>query len=355
MLTKFGLPIVALALLIFAVKHVSDSHKPAPKVSPSSTPPQTRYDDNVAGAGMVEAQTENISVGSPVSGIVVSVAAKVNQQVESGDELFRLDDRQLQAELKFRKAAAASAQAELTRLEHQPRPEQLRMSQAQVAEAEANLENQRDLFARTRDLANRKVATAEDLVTREQTYRAARAQLDHRRADWDMTKAGAWEYDKEVAAAAVAQAEAQVQQVETEIERLVVRALVPGEVLQVNVRPGEFVAAPASQALVVLGNIQQLHVRVDISEYDIHRFNPDAPAEAMPKGQPGIRYPLKLVKIEPYVVPKRSLTGDKSERVDTRVLQVIYALEPSDKRLYVGQQLDVYIQADKPAVPREST
>ena len=222
------------------------------------------------------------------------------------------------------------------------------MSEAQVAEAEANLENQRDLYARTRNLAKDRVATAEDLVTREQSYRAVRAQLERYRADLEMVKSGAWEYDKQVSRAELVQAQAQVEQVETEIERLVVRALVPGEVLQVNVRPGEFVAAPATQALVVLGNIQKLHVRVDISEYDIHRFNPEAPAEAMPKGQPGIRYPLTLVKIEPYVVPKKSLTGDKSERVDTRVLQVIYSLEPSDRHLYVGQQLDVYIQADKP-------
>ena len=59
-----------------------------------------------------------------------------------------------------------------------------------------------------------------------------------------------------------------------------IRALVDGEVLQVNVRPGEFVGAPPSQALIVLGNVTQLHVRVDIDEYDIPRFVPDAPARA---------------------------------------------------------------------------
>lgn len=348
MFTKFGLPIVALVLLVFAVKHVADGQKPTPKVGPSITPPQSPYDDNVAGAGMVEAQTENISIGSPVSGIVISVSCKVNQRVEPGDELFRLDDRQLQSELKFRQAAAAASRAELNRLENQPRAEQLQMSEAQVREAEANLENQRDLYNRTRDLASRKVATAEDLVMREQSYRAVRAQVDRYRADLEMVKAGAWEYDKQVAAAACADPGT------GQADRNRNRTLGgpgpgAGRSLTGQRSPRRIRRRPGQPGAVVLGNVEQLHVRVDISEYDIHRFNPDAPAEAMPKGQPGIRYPLKLVKIEPYVVPKRSLTGDKSERVDTRVLQVIYELEPSDRRLYVGQQLDVYIKADKPA------
>ena len=134
-----------------------------------------------------------------------------------------------------------------------------------------------------------------------------------------------------------------------------IRALVDGEVLQVNVRPGEFVGAPPSQALIVLGNVTQLHVRVDIDEYDIPRFVPEAPARATLKGQPDEFFPLKFVRIEPYVVPKKSLTGDNTERVDTRVLQVIYAIDTGGKRLFVGQQLDVFIDASPPASRRQVT
>ena len=164
-------------------------------------------------------------------------------------------------------------------------------------------------------------------------------------AEYDLLKAGAWEPDKRVAQAAVDQAAAQVQETQTELDRLVIRALVDGEVLQVNVRPGEFVGAPPSQALAVLGNVTQLHVRVDVDEYDIPRFIVDAPARAALKGHANDFYPLRFVRIEPYVVPKKSLTGDNTERVDTRVLQVIYAIDTSGRRLFVGQQLDVFINA----------
>jgi hypothetical protein len=51
------------------------------------------------------------------------------------------------------------------------------------------------------------------------------------------------------------------------------------------------------------------------------------------------------VRVEPYVVPKRSLTGESTERVDTRVLQVLYRFDPAAMKVYVGQQVDVFVEA----------
>jgi HlyD family secretion protein len=67
------------------------------------------------------------------------------------------------------------------------------------------------------------------------------------------------------------------------------------------------------------------------------------------KGDSLTPFPLKFVRIEPFVIPKQSLTGASTERVDTRVLQVIYELPvPEGKQLYVGQQVDVMIGGQKP-------
>ena len=67
----------------------------------------------------------------------------------------------------------------------------------------------------------------------------------------------------------------------------------------------------------------------------------------MPRGDPRQEFALRFVRVEPFVIPKRSLTGDNTERVDTRVLQVIYEVEPGQGRLYVGQQLDVYVLRER--------
>jgi len=71
----------------------------------------------------------------------------------------------------------------------------------------------------------------------------------------------------------------------------------------------------------------------------------DAPARAFVRGNREINTAIQFVRTEPYIVPKRSLTGDTTERVDTRVLQILYGFERGDLPVYVGQQMDVFIEA----------
>jgi multidrug resistance efflux pump len=186
------------------------------------------------------------------------------------------------------------------------------------------------------------------------------ANVRQAQADLDELKAGAWEPDVEIAKADVASAEAQMQATQTEIERRTVRAMVDGEILQVNARPGEFaLAGVMATPLMLLGDTRTLHVRVDIDENDVWRFRPDRPARAYVRGNNNFQTELSFVRVEPYVLPKKSLTGDSTERVDTRVLQVLYSFPNGALPVYVGQQLDVFIEAspvsDHPATKPEKT
>jgi multidrug resistance efflux pump len=356
MIIKYVLPLIALVLVVFAVRQVIGTREEKQEVRPPIEPARSPFDKAVAGAGIVEAQTENIEVGATMPGLVVEVFVTVHAKVRAGDPLFKLDDRQLRADLEVRRAAVDAARAELERLESQPRAEMLPIYEAAVAEAEASVTSAADELRRGEELgpSGRRVMTAEEVVKRRQAYQMAKARLSKAKADLELQRAGAWQFDKAVAAAAVKQAETQVASVEEEIKRTTITALVDGEVLQVNVHPGEFVATPHNDALIVLGNVQQLHVRVDIDEHDIPRFLPGAKAWAVLKGDASVTFPLRFVRVEPYVIPKRSLTGQNTERVDTRVLQAIYALESVDQPLYVGQQLEVYVDGAGKAGEKEA-
>ncbi|HEY1064634.1 MAG TPA: efflux RND transporter periplasmic adaptor subunit, partial [Pirellulales bacterium] len=339
------LPLVAVGLLIFAVTHVMRAQQAPPPASPPVDPPRTPFNRTVAGSGIIEPRTENISIGAPLPGVVTEVLVKVGDELEAGAPLFKIDDRQVKADLKSRHANLAAAKAELSKLESQPRPEELPAALAKVNEAKASLEEQRSNYDRLKKLVDRGVVTDQEIVTRRQAVEVGEQQVAAAQAQYDLLKAGAWEPDKRLARVKVEQAEAEVAMVQTQLERLQVSAPVKGEVLQVNVRPGEFVGSQPGQALIVFGNVQQMHVRADVDEHDIPRFRPDAPAKAVLRGDPRQEFKLKFYRVEPYVTPKKSLTGDNTERVDTRVLQVIYEIAPGPVRLYVGQQVDVFIEA----------
>jgi multidrug resistance efflux pump len=342
---KYAVPLLALGLLTFAVVHVVRAHAAPEKVAPPVAPGRAGFGNSVAGVGIVEPQTENIAIGTPLSGLVEAVPVRVGQRVGAGDVLFRLDSRALEAELKARQASLAAAHAQVARLRSMPRPEEVPAAKARLAEAKANLELQERLLEISRNLYQRRATSLEEYTQRRQARASAVAQADRAAADLRLLEAGAWASDLDVARASVGQAQAQVEQTRAELDRLVVRAPLDGEVLQVNVRTGEFAAAQSGQGLVVLGNVSRLHVRVEIDEHDLHRLRTAAVAEAAPRGNPQARFPLSFVRVEPFVTPKRVLTSDSAERVDTRVLQVVYAVEAKGAPLYVGQQLDVWIEA----------
>lgn len=141
------------------------------------------------------------------------------------------------------------------------------------------------------------------------------------------------------------QAEANLQRAQTNLDLRTIVAPKDGTVLSVRIRVGEFVPASIlSTPFISLGVIDPLHVRVDIDEAEIPRFSAGAKAKASLRGNPRGQVPLSYVRTEPLVVPKRSLAGTVSERVDTRVLQVIYSVDPKELKASVGQQVDVYIE-----------
>jgi HlyD family secretion protein len=346
MIRKYVLPLLAVTGVAFALWTVVRSSQPIPAAPPVAQPAQAPFVSFVAGAGIIEASTENIAMGTPVSGVVTEIFVTVGQAVTAGDPLFKLDDRNLQAELAVRQTALLQAKEKLARLKSMPRPEEVPEAAARVKEAEASSADASNQLALAESVRDKRAISEDQLLRRRYAVQVAEARLAQARAQLALLKAGSWKPDIEVARAEVAAAEAQLQATETDIERLTIRTLVSGQVLQVNIRLGEFAQAGMLQTpLMMLGNVERLHVRVDIDENDAWRVRRDAPAIASVRGNREMKTPLQYVRTEPYIVPKRSLTGDTTERVDTRVLQLLYGFDRHDLPVYVGQQMDVFIEA----------
>ncbi|HLX61353.1 MAG TPA: biotin/lipoyl-binding protein [Planctomycetota bacterium] len=182
------------------------------------------------------------------------------------------------------------------------------------------------------------------------------------KSDLDTFLAGAWKPDVDKAQAALGEAkvavdqadadlgasQAEVARIKLEIERHMLRAPIDGTILRVNLRVNEYAMAMsvnADSAPIVMGNIEPLHIRADIDEFDAQRFKPGMKAVATPKGATNVRIPLEFVRVDPFVIPKRALTNAQHEMVDTRVLEIIYKVLETKETLYVGQQVDVFIDA----------
>jgi multidrug resistance efflux pump len=359
MFTKYILPLIAVLGIAAGIGAVV-AKKETPVARPVLDPPQ--QPDQVAkpiyGSGLIEAQRENIPIGTSVPGVVLEVYVdgrpgynpphkRVGDRVMKGEPLFRIDDRDLVAEKKVRESALQAAVAQLHRLEQMPRPEDVPPAVAAVDEARARLFDSEAAYNRDMQLFAKKMLAASDFDKDRFTLQAAKATLARAEADLAKLKAGAWKEDIEVQRAVVEQAKSQIENINILLDRLIVRAPVDGEILQVNVRPGQIATLAWKEPMIVLGEVNRLHVRVDVDEVDLNRFREGLPAVANLRGRQEPKFALEFVRVEPYVIPKKSLTGDTSERVDTRALQVLYALpDPTPTKVYVGQQMDVFLAVD---------
>jgi HlyD family secretion protein len=306
------LPAAAAIGLLIAIAVAIYSQRETPPAQPVAQPAQAPFKNYIGGAGIVEARTQNISIGTSLPGIVKTVFVEVGDKVKAGAPLFQIDDREYRADLLVKQANLIKARAAVT-------------------EAQASLKDYQAQYALVRHATDRRAVSVDDVQKRRYAAELARAKLKSARA-------------------AVTATAAELKATQTSIERLLVRAPIDCEVLQVNVRPGEYAQTGVlSTPLLRLGDLDRLHIRVDIDENDAWRFKSGTRAVAFLRGNRDLKANLKFVRVEPYVTPKTSLTGSSTEKVDTRVLQVIYSFDRNALPAFVGQQMDVFIET--PAVP----
>jgi HlyD family secretion protein len=350
MIRKYALPLLSIVGVAIAVAMVIQDNRTPAKTQPALPLATAPFSSYIFGPGIVEASTENISVGTPVSGIVTAIYVKWGDRVKTGARLFKIDTRDLQAQLL--PAAAKVKEAEGLIL---PATEKVKEMQAQapaanakIKEAEANLAKAENRLKVGEGLEPGVSITAEDLASRRFDVAIDQAALAAAQAQVQQiqTQIASAEAQVQQVQTQIASARAQVEQIQDQIEIHTIRAPVAGRILQMKTRLGEYAQSGVlATPLMLLGDDTTLHVRVDIDESDAWKFRACAPARASLRGNPAIQTPLQYVRTDPDVVPKTLLTGDTTQRTDTRVLQVIYSFNPASLPLYVGQLMDVFIEA----------
>src|SRR6267378_5982531 len=242
MIRKYILPLLAILGVGIVVVMVIQGNRTQPVAQPVIQSAKAPFTSYIFVLGIVAASTENIAIGTPVSGIVTAIYVKWGAPVKPGDPLFKVDSSDLQAQ-------------ELPAL-------------AKVKEAEANLAKVKNRLRVGEGLSPGVSISVEE--------------MDNRR------------FDVAIDEAARASAEAQVQQIRTEIERRTVRAPLPGRILQMKTRLGEYAQSGSlSTPLMLLGDDTLFHVRVDIDENDAWRFQPCASAVAFVRGNPDLKVPVR--------------------------------------------------------------
>lgn len=337
---------VSMLGVALTIGYVTSHRRNSPLRDPYQVPPSpSAMPNKIAGTGVVESSSRDIQVGAFLSGIVNTVPVQVGQKVSSGETLFQLDSRDAQAAVALAQADVAVAQRQLDQLHALPRPEDVPIAEASVRAAQALLDQQSKRHQRAKQLKQENAISSEEFEAALEAETTAMEQLATAQAQLAKLNAGAWTADIVVAEAELARAKAALSQATTALELRTVTAPIDGEVLQIDIQPGEFVSTMSTKTLMIIGDLRSLHVRVEIDEIDLPRLEQSRDAIAYRRGDSSTEIPLELVYIEPMVIPKKTLSGDSQERTDTRVLEAVFKVSEKAElpQLYIGQQLDVFV------------
>ena len=339
------IPTIAIVGIVLVIVTVFKQVPRVPVAAIIVAPPKSPFDLRIAGIGTVLPSSDVVSVGTAIAGVVLEVAVTEGQQVKVGDLLFRIDGRQTQADLAVGNARVAVAQGKFSGVKALPRATTLREAQAVVASANAQLVDAQGRLKRLEDLGLEAATSRNEEPRLKYELAAAQAGFDRAQAQLEEVKQGAWAEDVDVAKSEVLVAQAEVARLQVQLERESVRAPIEGTVLYVDIDLGEHVVPGSVQQMVALGKLDPLHIRVQIDEMDAWRFRPEAKAIAMPRGGAKGEFPLRYLRMIPLIIPKHLLSGDSTERVDVRVMEVEYELDnPSTMSLLPGQLVDVFIE-----------
>ena len=268
----------------------------------AQSPNPIPFKESICGNGIVEANTKNIYLGVFQPGIVNEILVKEGDVVKKGDVLLRMDDRLAQTSVYISEA-------------------NLKIAEADFKAAKTNYEEPLDQLQRARQMT-KDVISGEELKKRE---------FAHDRTQALMAAAEMKLY----------QAKQSLENAKVTLEQTKIIAPVDGTILKIYPPIGEYISN--ADNIMIMGNISPLYLKVQIDETDVPYFDPTSKAVAVQRSIKSDPIPLAFVKIDPIVISKTNLRGTSSELVDTRVIEVTYAL-PEIRGIYIGQLIDAYVE-----------
>lgn len=333
---------VAVALAAFAAVVA------APVLSPSvqlvaSAAAADRAPYVAAAPGRVEARGGAINIGAPQIGRVAEVLVSVNDKVEEGELLVRLDDAEYRAKLAAAQTAAGAAMRDRDAAN-------LSSSRSDVRKAED------DVFDAERAVTGARIALDEMLKLRRSGENSQRDVEDARRRLTDATarlkkervavaraesKSNLAEPSRAESALSTARAEVAIS--DAMLDKTRIRAPKGGTVLEVNVKVGEIVAPSPELQMIVVGDLTKLQVKTEVSEADISRIRIGQKAFVKTPAFPGREFEGTVSALAPTLAAPRLGARGPRRPTDVDVLEVTIEID-SETPLLPGMRVDAFFR-----------
>jgi HlyD family secretion protein len=315
----------------------------------SEPPPPTSEASSIvlACTGRVEGDSEAISIGAGIDGVIAQIHVKEGQQVAAGEIIALIERDELTAELEEARAAVVRAEALRKRLLTGSRKEERERAEAQTEAVAAVIRQKKSRYQRYEKLHNEGVISADSLDEARRDVEEAEANLRAARKNEEFVKAEPLPEELNKADAEVRAAKKREQTILEMMDKCKVKAPIAGTVLRTNMKVGETFSTFAPQPIVTLADTSNFRVRAEVDERDVDKIfigqrvviQSDAFAERKVFGT--------VSRLSSQMGRKKVRTGDPAEKSDRDVLEVLIDVDGKDKALVVGLRVTTQFLSGK--------
>lgn len=351
-----GIAVLGIIGSIISARVYSKKVIPQPPLKTATNP----YEKGIYSTGIVESYQShgaNMTIVPEVSGRVVRIFVQEGQRVREGDPLIAIDDTVQRDTVEQLKAQADAALRSFQRAKSAPRREELEIAQAQVDYAKATLDDKRTQFEKIQRAyqLNPRSISRDDFDRAKNAYEIAQRSYDVALKQYRLVRSGTWEYDVKALEAQYLAATKAYEAAKKLLEKYILRAPSDGMIVRIQASVGSYVSPQGAYDIytggygpvivMMNGSMEKLQVRCYVDELLVPQLpGPDKITATMFVRGSDRKVSLEYVRLEPYIVPKIQLSSGKRERVDVRVLPIIFRFDrPEDVNIFPGQLVDVYI------------
>jgi HlyD family secretion protein len=358
--TLFFIAVLGIIVGIISAIIYNRSEKSPPPTAVNFNP----YTNGVYATGIIESlqpNGENVNIFPDVSGKITAIYITEGQLLKMGDPILAIDDS-VQKEIVAKDLAQAqAAQTFLAELKAEPRPENLAVAQSQLDYAHSNLKNTKDQLDKIQRAyhLDPKSVSRNDLDNAINAFKISTQNLNVAKAQYNLVKAGAWSYDIQTQEQQYQAAVKAYFADKALLDKYLIRSPINGKTLTINAAIGSYVSpqgiyntyTQGMSPIVTMGEVENyMGVRCYLDEILVPQLPKAAKLTATMfiRGMNNKAIPLEFVRIQPYTSPKIQLSDRQQERVDVRVLPIIFKFKkPTDINVFAGQLVDIYIKGNK--------
>lgn len=324
----------------------------------------------VSAPGVVEAVSEEIEIGTELPGKLRSVDVDEGQRVSRGQVLAVIENDDYRtavvtarAQIETLRSSQATAQARLiearadrARIANGARTEERIEARAGYEQTLPEVENTRREFERRDRLFKDGIISREEMERSRTAFEVAQKRSASALERFNVVNASARQDDLAKADAAVqlvetqvrefdaqiAEAAARVREAESRLEKTIIRAPIAGVILRKRLKGGESVSPDSPTGIVTMADTSALRIRVDLDETDVAKIRDGQTAYVTADAYGERRFNAKVIRIGQILGRKNFRTDRPTEKIDTRVLEVLLELAP-DEKLPLGLRVDAFI------------